>query len=226
MLYDDAIIDTPQLVVPHPRMAFRRFVLEPAAEVASDMVVPDSGRSVAHLLEHLNTALPYVALLGMPGSGKTDLARRLAAVTGGQLIADRPPDDARANAQSTSAVPAGLEYQRQIQFLASRAELLDQSERRDPDKLAFSDFYFDQCLAYAELALDAREMIAYRAAQRAAAAQVVLPKLLVVLDTRPVAVAAGRQSASLGERLLAACRAERGAARVVRGQRRCRATIC
>ncbi|MEX0714098.1 MAG: 2-amino-4-hydroxy-6-hydroxymethyldihydropteridine diphosphokinase, partial [Pirellulales bacterium] len=37
LLYGDAVIETPELTVPHPRMAFRRFVLQPAAEVAADM---------------------------------------------------------------------------------------------------------------------------------------------------------------------------------------------
>ena len=38
LLYDELVIDTPELVLPHPRMAYRRFVLEPAAEVAPEMI--------------------------------------------------------------------------------------------------------------------------------------------------------------------------------------------
>ena len=34
LLFDDRIIDTPELCVPHPRMRTRRFVLEPLVEVA------------------------------------------------------------------------------------------------------------------------------------------------------------------------------------------------
>lgn len=40
LLYDNLIIDTPELVVPHPRMAERAFVLVPLAELAPDLIVP------------------------------------------------------------------------------------------------------------------------------------------------------------------------------------------
>ena len=40
----------PDLAVPHPRLAERRFVLEPLADLAPDLVVPGTGRTVAALL--------------------------------------------------------------------------------------------------------------------------------------------------------------------------------
>lgn len=36
VLYDDVVIDSPELVVPHPRFAERRFVLTPLSEIAAD----------------------------------------------------------------------------------------------------------------------------------------------------------------------------------------------
>jgi 2-amino-4-hydroxy-6-hydroxymethyldihydropteridine diphosphokinase len=44
LLYGDAVIaDVPTLIVPHPRMHERAFVLAPLAEVAPDLVIPGRG---------------------------------------------------------------------------------------------------------------------------------------------------------------------------------------
>ena len=49
LLYGDEVIDEPGLVVPHPRLAERAFVLEPLAELAPELALPD-GRRVRELL--------------------------------------------------------------------------------------------------------------------------------------------------------------------------------
>jgi len=50
LLFGDAIINTPDLEVPHPRMLDRRFVLEPLAELAPDLRHPATGRSMREAL--------------------------------------------------------------------------------------------------------------------------------------------------------------------------------
>jgi 2-amino-4-hydroxy-6-hydroxymethyldihydropteridine diphosphokinase len=52
LLYGDLVLEEPSLVVPHPRLHERRFVLEPLAELAPEANVPGRGavRDVLHAL--------------------------------------------------------------------------------------------------------------------------------------------------------------------------------
>jgi 2-amino-4-hydroxy-6-hydroxymethyldihydropteridine diphosphokinase len=189
LLYDRLVIETSQLTVPHARMAWRRFVLEPAAEIAPSMVHPIVGWTAARLLDHLNTALPYVAIAGPPGVGKGTLARRLVDqmnqrhLGSARLIADpfhSPPRGGRRADWPSDA------FQREVQFLTERARPL---EAGLPDwgvcgVWAISDFWLDQSLAYAETSLDAQSRDLLKCLQEELAASVVPPKLLVVWNPR------------------------------------------
>jgi 2-amino-4-hydroxy-6-hydroxymethyldihydropteridine diphosphokinase len=50
LLYGESVIDSKDLVVPHPRMAERRFVLQPLADLAPDLRHPVLRRSIRELL--------------------------------------------------------------------------------------------------------------------------------------------------------------------------------
>jgi 2-amino-4-hydroxy-6-hydroxymethyldihydropteridine diphosphokinase len=57
LLFGDRVIATEELRVPHPRMALRRFVLAPLAEIAPGAVDPVTGRTIRELLADLDGPL-------------------------------------------------------------------------------------------------------------------------------------------------------------------------
>lgn len=50
LLYGDLVLDTPELKLPHPLMHERRFVMEPLAEIAPDLVHPILKKKMRELL--------------------------------------------------------------------------------------------------------------------------------------------------------------------------------
>ena len=181
LLYGELVLESPSLTIPHPRMAWRRFVLEPAAEVAADMVHPTTGWTIARLLDHLNTTLPYVAIAGPIGVGKTQLAERLAQRVSVTQITEQVSSQ---RMEAFYADPSGNAWATELEFLDERARLLSAelpswSER---GRLWVSDFWFNQCLAYAGVWLAPERLDAYRRRWEDARRTVIAPKLTVVLD--------------------------------------------
>lgn len=54
LLYGRAVIETPRLTVPHPRLLSRRFVLEPLTEIGPQLRHPVTGRLLRHYLLELH----------------------------------------------------------------------------------------------------------------------------------------------------------------------------
>jgi 2-amino-4-hydroxy-6-hydroxymethyldihydropteridine diphosphokinase len=62
LLYDQLELESTELILPHPRMSFRRFVLEPAAEIAAEMIYPINRWTLRRLLTNLNDTSAKIAL--------------------------------------------------------------------------------------------------------------------------------------------------------------------
>ncbi|MEO8613711.1 MAG: 2-amino-4-hydroxy-6-hydroxymethyldihydropteridine diphosphokinase [Luteolibacter sp.] len=58
LYFGDEIIDTEALVLPHPRIGERRFVLQPLADIRPDLVLPGQNRNITELLDLLDSSEP------------------------------------------------------------------------------------------------------------------------------------------------------------------------
>lgn len=185
LLYDDVVLTNPALILPHPRMAFRKFVIEPAADVAPEMRHPQIGWTMSQLYEHLLHATPYVAIAGVEHAQKSSLAEQLvkqfdARSIKGPALRERFRDAIDAPGP---LLQAEIEWLRQVEPLVRRVDW------PDPTRLAVSDFWVEEALAYSSVALahvaPAKCDEAWNklmAAWNQTRQDVVPPKLLVLLD--------------------------------------------
>ncbi len=56
LLFDDVVLHSPHLQIPHPRMRERAFVLVPLAEIAPNWLEPVSGKSIAQLVRQVDAS--------------------------------------------------------------------------------------------------------------------------------------------------------------------------
>jgi 2-amino-4-hydroxy-6-hydroxymethyldihydropteridine diphosphokinase len=54
LLYDNIIIKTPELTIPHPLMTKRMFVMQPLAEIAPDLIIPEINKNIKTIINESN----------------------------------------------------------------------------------------------------------------------------------------------------------------------------
>ena len=101
LLYGQCDLRTASLCLPHPRMAYRRFVLEPANDVASWMRHPTSKWTIAQLLNHLNQAWNYAAVAAADHSAQVWMIEELARCFAGKT---KPVDQSLVRSTDEKAV--------------------------------------------------------------------------------------------------------------------------
>mgnify|MGYP006275672203 CR=1 FL=1 len=181
LLYDDLVIESPELTVPHPRMATRRFVLEPATEIAGDLLFPTAACTVRDLLHNISAVHPLVTIVGVPGSGASEIATAVAdAVMGRTLHAPVALPSAAGGPRPSLAC-----WQ---QALAAWAAPLGRDRWCNASGVTVADYWCEGLMAAAADELDADELDALRREADTVAARSLAPCVAIMLRVDPAAL--------------------------------------
>ena len=124
LLFDHLVIETARLWLPHPRLAFRKFVLRGATEIAGAWRHPLVGRTLAELAAHLEQTPRYAAFVGGPQGFRSQMAAEAADAARARLV---EPTPAGIPASVELLGSHGLTAAAAIEFLRARAEAVRRS---------------------------------------------------------------------------------------------------
>jgi 2-amino-4-hydroxy-6-hydroxymethyldihydropteridine diphosphokinase len=187
LLYDDLVVETASLTVPHPRMTTRRFVLEPSVEVAADLAVPTAACTVQDLLDNISVSHPLVAIVGVPGSGAHEVAEAVADATLSRLVRAPVP-------LPTALSPGSAAWS---QTLSAWARPLAAAGWHDEPHGAIADFWIDSLAVAAADELPPESLARLEAELDAVARTTIQPHVAILLVA---------DAATLEERVAFSCR--------------------
>ncbi len=170
LLYDDLVVESPELTLPHPRMATRRFVLEPCAEIAAELRYPPSACTIRDLLDNISAPHPLVAVVGVPGSGAPEVAAAVAEDTLARLI--------RAPVPMSMAETSPLRMLETV--VACRRPLRAEAWEDDPHGTV-ADYWLDALPALAVEQIAEHDWPAFAAEYQRLACDVVTPHVAIFL---------------------------------------------
>lgn len=183
LFIDETVLDTPELIVPHPRIAQRKFVLQPLFDLNPRFIHPVSKKNIAKLLEETQDISPiikqkiilsnpmsefdiskynYIAIEGNIGAGKTSLASKIADDFNAKLILERFKDN--------PFLPKFYEdanryaFPLEMSFLADRyQQLVDDTTQLDLFKESVvADYDVNKSLIFAGITLPEEEYALYK----------------------------------------------------------------
>jgi len=189
LLYGKKTVKSKDLVIPHPQMHLRSFVLNGLCEIDPQIIHPRLDETVDVLRKRLSggdfyideNAPRLVCVSGVIGAGKTTLADGLRDVYDFNLI--KEAYDTNPFLAKVYAGQKSFALDSQLYFLLSRCEQLSPEVLRD--KISVSDYIMQQEMIYARVWLDAVQFDLYRKVNAVMAKTVTPPSLVVYLKSSP-----------------------------------------
>ncbi|BAO75067.1 2-amino-4-hydroxy-6-hydroxymethyldihydropteridine diphosphokinase [Winogradskyella sp. PG-2] len=183
LFYDDVIIEEKSLVIPHPEMENRKFVLKPLCDIAQDIEHVKLNKLISVLLEECEDDSEiepikiwlknpkraftfgdynYIAIEGNIGAGKTSLANKIAHDFNAKLILERFADNAFL--PKFYKEPERYAFTLEMSFLADRyQQISDDLSQLDLFKdFMVSDYDVNKSLIFSKVTLPADEFRLYR----------------------------------------------------------------
>lgn len=183
LLFDDDIINTKTLKIPHPELHKRKFVLQPLNDIAPKQVHPKLNKTTTELLEvcedqseveFINIWLKnptkkyhfsdynYIAIEGNIGAGKTSLATRISQDFNAKLILERFADNPFL--PKFYKEPKRYAFTLEMSFLADRyQQISDDLSQLDLFKdFIVSDYDIYKSLIFSKITLPEDEFKLYR----------------------------------------------------------------
>lgn len=200
LLFDEEIIDTTLLVIPHPRMEQRHFVMQPLSAIAGKVIHPILKKSIQEIANSLTTLeavdgfeiplsrkrfpinnLHFIAIEGNIGSGKTSLTHKIAEDFNGKQVLERFADNPFLPLfyQDTERYAFALE----MSFLADRyQQLSDDVAQHDLfTDVTIADYYVIKSLIFSKITLEKDEYVLYKRLFNMMYKELVKPDLYIYL---------------------------------------------
>ncbi|QTD38715.1 2-amino-4-hydroxy-6-hydroxymethyldihydropteridine diphosphokinase [Polaribacter batillariae] len=200
LLYDDEIIISKTLTIPHPKMLERKFVMIPLAEIAPNKTHPAEKKQIINCLQNINDSseivtieeklirpIPlvekynYIAIEGNIGSGKTSLANLLSENFNAKLVLERFADN--------PFLPKFYEDKERYAFPLEMSFLADRYQQLSDDLAQFdlfksfiiSDYYIFKSLIFAQVTLSKDEYFLYKKVFNLIYKEITKPDLYIYL---------------------------------------------
>ena len=181
LFFDDEILFSKNLIIPHPELTKRAFVLQPLSEIAPNFIHPIEKKSIKILVQEcrdttkigrllielikpisISEKYNYIAIEGNIGAGKTTLSSMLADDFNAKQVLERFADN--------PFLPKFYEDKERFAFPLEMSFLADRYQQLSDDLAQFdlfksfiiSDYYIFKSLIFAQVTLAHEEFLLYR----------------------------------------------------------------